>query len=50
MFIMKRNNYHLRGPGDDEDEEGRLRPVDDAETTDEALSKAVEAGAGALVE
>lgn len=46
---MKKINHHLRGPGDDEDEEGRLRPVDEANIY-EALSDAVNAGAGALVD
>lgn len=51
IFNMKKYNHYRNGPGDDEDEEGNLRPVDVApEDKDADETRAVQAGAGALID
>lgn len=51
IIYMKKNNHYRNGPGDDEDEEGNLRPVDIAsEDGDADETRAVQDGLGALVD
>lgn len=48
--LITMRHHYLHGPGDDEDEEGNLRPVDTVADQDQEETAAVEAGAGALIE